>query len=149
MNNLARRNIDTLISPSLASPFGGLDQLLRGFFVRPFDLEGLGSLKVDICEDDDKYHIHADMPGVKKENIKVQIEGDVVSISAENKQENIVREGERVLHSERQFGHISRSFRLAREVDETSAKASFNDGVLELTLPKKPEGSAGTSLMIE
>jgi len=119
------------------------DDLFRGFFVRPVDFEGapaqLPTIKLDVKEQADCYLIHADLPGVKKEDIHVIVDGNQVSISAEVKQEKEVREGERVLRSERHFGKLSRAFQLAQEIDDSKAGAKFNDGVLELTLPKRTE----------
>jgi HSP20 family protein len=77
------------------------------------------------------------MPGIRKEDIHVSIDGPVVSITAERKQEKDVKEGERVLRIERYFGKISRSFQLGQDIDDNAASAKFTDGVLELTLPKK------------
>lgn len=81
--------------------------------------------------------VRADIPGVKKEDIKVNVDGNVVSISAEVKQEKEEKEGERVIRSERYRGEVSRSFSLGQDVDEGAAQAKYADGVLELTLPKK------------
>jgi len=77
------------------------------------------------------------IPGAKKDDIHVSIDGNLVSISTEVKQEKDTKEGERVLRSERYYGKVSRSFQLGSDVDEAQAVAKFNDGVLELTLPKK------------
>ena len=118
-----------------------LDDLFRGFFVRPVDFNGasqqLPSIKMDVTEQGNDYLVHAELPGVKKPDIHVIVEGNQVSISAEIKQKKENREGERLLRSERYFGKVSRSFQLAQEIDETQAVAKFNDGVLELTLPKR------------
>jgi HSP20 family protein len=84
----------------------------------------------------------AELPGVKKEDIKVNIDGDAVSITAEARVEKEAKEGERVLHSERFVGKVSRAFRLAEEIDESRASAKYSDGVLELTLPKKAAPAA-------
>jgi HSP20 family protein len=81
--------------------------------------------------------VAADLPGVKKEDIQVAIDGAQVTLSAEVKREKEVAEGERVLHVERAYGKVSRSFTLPQELDEAKAEAKFRDGVLELTLPKK------------
>ena len=119
------------------------DDLFRGFFVRPVDYDGAQtqppSIKMDVKEQGDCYLIHADLPGVKKEDIHVVVDGNQVSVSAEVKQENETREGDRVLRSERYFGKVSRSFQLGQEIDDGKAAAKFNDGVLELTLPKRTE----------
>ena len=116
------------------------EDLMRGFFVRPMEL-GMHmespTMKIDVSEKDGAYTVHADLPGMKKEDIHVQIEGSTVSISAERKQEREVKEGERVLRTERSFGKISRSFDLGLPLDEGKADAKFKDGVLELTLPHK------------
>lgn len=116
------------------------DELFRGFFVRPVDF-GQGreapEMRVDVKENERAYLVHAELPGIKKEDIQVDIDGAVVSISAERKQEKEVKENDRVLRTERYFGKVSRSFQLAQEIDESQTVAKYNDGVLELTLPKK------------
>jgi HSP20 family protein len=121
--------------------FDPIDDLFRGFFVKPMDFPNNAlanpSFKVDVKERENAYILHADLPGVKKEDIHVQIDGNLVSISSEIKQEKESNQGERVLRSERYFGKIARSFQLGHEVDEAQANARFADGVLELTLPKK------------
>lgn len=117
-----------------------LDDFFRGFFVRPVemgkDMEA-PTVKLDVKEQEKAYVVHAEMPGIKKEDIHVTIEGGTVSISAERKAEKEVKEGERVLRSERYFGKVARSFQLGQDVDDAKATAKFTDGVLELTLPKK------------
>ncbi len=117
------------------------EDLFRGFFVRPVDLDGSAqqppSIKMDVKEQGDNYLVHAELPGVKKEDIHVVVDGNQVSISAEVKQEKEVKEGERVLRSERYYGKVSRSFQLGQEIDDAKAAAKFNEGVLELTLPKR------------
>ncbi len=117
------------------------DDLFRGFFVRPMDFNGAPaqtpSIKMDVQEQGESYLVHAELPGVKKEDIHVVVEGNLVSISAEVKQEKETKEGHRVLRSERYFGKVSRSFQLEQDLDDTQASAKFNDGVLELTLPKR------------
>ena len=79
---------------------------------------------------------------MKKEDIQVSIDGNRVSISAETKMEKEEKEGEKMLRSERYSGKVARSFTLANEVDEAQAQAKYSDGVLELTLPKKPGATA-------
>jgi HSP20 family protein len=120
-------------------PFGDIDDLFKGFFVRPVLFEGQPQMeiKIDLKEDDKAYTVKADIPGVKKEDIHVSVEGNRVSISAETKMEKEEKEGEKVLRSERYCGKVARSFTLTHDVDEANAKAKYSDGVLELTLPKK------------
>ncbi|MBP5987791.1 MAG: Hsp20/alpha crystallin family protein [Azonexus sp.] len=117
------------------------DDLFRGFFVRPVDFNGAPaqppSIKMDVKDQGDNYLIHAELPGVTKEDIHVIVDGNQVSISAETKQEKEDKEGERILRSERYFGKVSRSFQLEQDIDDSKAAAKFNDGVLELTLPKR------------
>src|SRR2546427_12646359 len=79
----------------------------------------------------------AEVPGVRKEDIQVTIAGAYVTLSADVKREKEISQDERVLHTERVFGKVTRSFTLPQEVDEAKAEARYHDGVLELTLPKK------------
>lgn len=125
-------------------PFGDIDDLFKGFFVRPALFEGQPQMqiKMDVKENDSAYTVHADIPGVKKEDIHVSIEGNQVSISAESKMEKEEKQGEKVLRSERYVGKVARSFTLAHDVDEAKAQAKYSDGVLELTLPKKAVSAA-------
>ncbi len=122
------------------------DDLMRGFLVRPMSMpaeaQALGQVKVDVKEDDKAYTVHADLPGVKKEDIHVNIEGNSVSISAEVKRETEQKEGEKLLRSERYHGKVYRSFTLGHDIDEAAAKAKLDNGVLDLTLPKKAAGTA-------
>ena len=123
-------------------PFPDMDDFFRGFFLRPVRVgggeeAGLDRVKLDVGEDDKAYKIHAELPGVKKEDIKVSIDGNVVSISAEVKRESEQKEGEKVVRSERYYGTLSRAFALEADVDENQCQAKYQDGVLELVLPKK------------
>ena len=121
-----------------------VDDLFKGFFVRPVAFEGRGEaprMKVDVAEKNGAYQISAELPGVRKEDIQVTIDGSQVSLSAEVKREKEVPQDERLLHTERSYGKVTRSFSLPQEVDEAKAEAKFRDGVLELTLPKKAAAS--------
>ena len=123
-----------------------LDDLFRGFFMHPVRFEGQPEMdmqiKMDVKEDDKAYKVHAEIPGVKKEDIHVDIDGKNVSISAEVKNEKEVKDGEKLLRSERYYGRVSRSFVLAQDVDDGASQAKYKDGVLELTLPKRKATSA-------
>jgi len=117
-----------------------LDDLFRGFFVRPVSLEGEHNavpFRVEITEKDNAYVLRGDLPGVKKDDINVSVDGDTVAITAEVKTEKDVKDGERVLRSERYYGKLYRAFTLGQAVEENSVQAKYADGVLELTLPKK------------
>jgi HSP20 family protein len=127
-------------------PFGELfDDFFKGYFVRPVMGEGRENaprVKIDVTEQNGSFKVLAEIPGVKKEDIKVNVDGDQVSITAEVKQEKDVKEGERLVHSERFYGKTSRAFRLGYEIDEAKVQAKYNDGVLELVLPKKQTAAA-------
>lgn len=97
---------------------------------------------MDVAENDKEYRVLAELPGVKKDEISITINGNEVAVSAEVKQEKVAANGETVLRAERYYGKIERAFTLHHEVDDTSAKAKYNDGVLELTLPKKSVAAA-------
>lgn len=116
----------------------GIDDLFRGFFapVRR-EVDSPVSIKVDVTENDKGYVVHAEIPGVRKEDIHVTIEGNQISIAAEVKRESEKKEGERVLRSERYYGSSYRSFVLPTEIDETTSEAKYDNGVLELKLAKK------------
>ena len=122
-------------------PFNELvDDLCKGFLVRPMAFEGraeLPRMKVEVAEKNGAYVVTAELPGARKEDIDVAIDGAQVTLTAEVKREKEVSRDERVLHTERSFGKVSRSFALPQELDEAKAEAKFRDGVLELTLPKK------------
>ncbi len=122
------------------------DDFFRGFALRPFfrGAEIEPQMRLDVKEDDKAYTVKAEIPGVKKEDIKVSVEGNLVSISAEVKQEKEESVGKKVVRSERYYGAVSRSFTLAQDVDQGGAQAKYADGVLELTLPKKAGGAKKT-----
>jgi HSP20 family protein len=123
-----------------------IDEFFAGFF-RPVTTNGRSAangqndIRIDVREDDKSYTVEAVVPGVKKEDISVDIDGNEISISAEVKNEKEVKEGERVLRTERFYGKTSRRFALAHEVDEAAAEARYEDGVLKLYLPKKASSS--------
>ena len=116
----------------------------NGFWLKPlpFPAETELAMKIDVKEDDKGFTVKADIPGVKKEDIQVDIDDDQVSLRAEVKQEKEKKEGEKTVYSERSYGMVSRSFTLPVDVDAKGAKAEYKDGVLNLTLPKKGNGSA-------
>jgi HSP20 family protein len=127
-------------------PFGELvDDLFKGYFVRPAGYEidePVRRMKIDVTEQNGDYKVLAELPGVKKDDIRVSIDGDQVSITTEARAERDAKDGERVLHSERYLGKISRAFRLGSEIDESKASGRYTEGVLELTLPKKATAAA-------
>lgn len=123
-------------------PFEDIDDLFKGVFLRPMRLETQDAaqgmrIKVDVKEDEKSYLVHAEVPGVKKEDIHVSIDGNQVSISAEIKREKEDKQGEKLLRSERYYGKVARAFTLAQDVDQEGASAKYENGILELTLPKR------------
>ena len=122
------------------------DVAFRDFFrnmLRPtrLDLETTApDIRLDLKEAEKAYTVHAEIPGVSKEDIEVSIEGNLVTIRAEVKREK-EEKGETMLRSERYYGAVARSFTLATDVDEKTATAKYSDGVLELMLPKKAGGT--------
>lgn len=94
------------------------------------------AMRLDVTEDEKAYKVKAELPGVKREDIAVDVDGSQVSIGAEVKREKEEKRDEKVVHSERYFGRQFRSFTLGSEIDRRNVVAKFADGVLELTLPK-------------
>jgi HSP20 family protein len=120
---------------------GRLDGLFNEFFRPAFAWEsGTASeplpIRVDVRETPEAYTVAAELPGVKKDEINVEIEGNEVTISAQTKRAS-AKDGEKLLRVERFYGNAARRFALPQDLDEGKAQAKFSDGVLELTLPKK------------
>lgn len=140
---------------SLITRSGLLDDFFKdvapGFFVKPLHGDPLPSpsqMKIDVKEAADAYTVQAEIPGVSKEDIHVVIDGPVVTLRAEVKQQDRQSEDEKVLRTERYYGAVARSFQLASDIDNEKAKARYENGVLTLTLPKK-SAMAGQRLNIE
>jgi len=104
--------------------------------------------RMDVTENDKEYRVLAELPGVKKEEINITINGNEVAVSAEVKHDETVSNGETMLRAERYYGKIERAFALGQEVDEATAQAKYHDGVLELTLPKKITVAAAKRLAV-
>lgn len=121
-----------------------MEDMFRGF-MRPWRAEmtpRAPQIKLDVNENEANFLIKAEMPGVRKEDIDVRIDGNQVTISAELKKESDEKKEGRLVRSERQYGFASRSFTLSCAVDESKADAKMQDGVLKLTLPKKTTTSS-------
>jgi HSP20 family protein len=126
----------------------GIDDLFRGFF-RPVRVEKTAAaIKMDVTEQNGAYLVKAEIPGVGKDDIQVSIEGNQVTIGAEVKREKDVKDGERVLRSERYYGSVYRGFTLPVEVDEAASEAKYENGVLQLKLVKKP-ASTGRKITVQ
>ena len=124
------------------------NNLFQGFLVRPVGAPGSAPagaarpFSVEVVEDEKAYAVHAELPGVARDDIHVTIDGNDVAISAEVKNQREDRKEGRVLRSERYYGKLYRAFQLADAIDDTGAEAKYSDGVLELRLPKKAVTSA-------
>jgi HSP20 family protein len=93
---------------------------------------------VDVFEKDDNFVVKAELPGMKEDDINVSVRGDTLTIQGEKKTESEVKE-ENYYRSERSYGSFVRSIPLPSTVDATKIEASYEDGVLEVTLPKIAE----------
>lgn len=120
-------------------------ELTPGFYVRPLHGDSLPTptqIKIDVKEADQGYAVQAEVPGVSKEDIQVSIDGNVVTLSAEVKQSDSQTGEGKLLRSERYYGAVSRSFQLPADIDQETAKAKYDNGVLTLTLPRKKSGAS-------
>jgi HSP20 family protein len=123
-------------------PLFNVDDFFRGFRLAPMRRtdDTAPTMKIEVEEDDEAYTIHAEVPGAKKDDIKVTVDGNQVGISAEIKRESEKKEKGRLVHSERYYGNVYRSFSLDSAVDDAKGSATYKDGLLELVLPKKSSG---------
>lgn len=119
---------------SRLDPFGelGWPRVRRLFDVEPVE----PTIRLDVTESDKAFTVKAEIPGVAKEDIDVQVSGNQVSLSAEVKREKEEKKDETVVHTERYYGKQYRSFTLSQDIDRDKAEAKFDNGVLTLTLPK-------------
>lgn len=126
----------------LRDPFS--DDFFKGFALRPVYrlMEGEPQMRLDLSEDDKNFFVKAEIPGVNKDDIKVSVDGNQISVSAEVRKEKEEKQGARLLRSERYYGSVSRSFTLDENVDQAAAQAKYENGVLQLTLPKKHNGQS-------
>jgi len=120
--------------------FFDTDRFFGDFFTparrEPEDSGSFFAPRIDIKELKDHYEISAELPGVNKDDIHVDLNHGVLTLEAETKQENIEKSEGRVIRQERRFGKFVRSFNLGADVHENDITASFSDGVLTLNAPK-------------
>jgi HSP20 family protein len=109
---------------------------------RTVELPAAVRARMDVIDKGDKYAVSVDLPGVRKEDIQVSIDGARVAVTAENKSEREVKDGAKVLHTERYATTYARNFELPDEVTEEGADAAFENGVLRLTLPKRAQATS-------
>lgn len=123
------------------SPMHRMEEFLRdwGPGMALGELQDIPTVRCDVNETDQAYTIHAEMPGMRKEDIKVDVNANRVTISAETQEKKEQKEGEKVVRSEIYRGQMYRSFTLDHDVDESRAEAKYQDGMLELVLPKRAD----------
>ncbi len=117
---------------------------------RPLKAGNGGSLwapAVDIVDEKDQIKVKADLPGLKKEDVEVHVENDVLTIKGEKKEEKETKEKD-YIRSERYYGAFHRAFTLPASVDAAKVNAAYKEGVLEITLPKK-EGAKPKQTKVE
>jgi len=126
----------------MADPFK--DDFFKSIALRPMYriMEDQPMMRIDLKEDDKNFLVTAELPGVKKEDIKVSIDGNQVMLSAEIKRDKEEKEGEKTIRTERYHGKVSRTLVLDESVDQGHASAKYEDGVLQLTLPKQPQSQS-------
>ncbi len=138
MNMILRQRNGYPLRPTL---FGNLfDTMLEEFLSPAAEAAregGAFSPRIDVIETERGYQVEADLPGVTKNDVKVSVDGQRVTIEAEVRRETERKEGESVMHTERVVRKYARSFELPHEVDDAQAVAKLEHGVLTLTLPKK------------
>lgn len=124
-----------------------MDRLFEESFVSPRRREwpapAEGALALDMYETDDHVVVKSSIPGVKPEDVEINIKGNILSISGETKEEEEVKE-ENYIRRERRYGAFSRSLALPEGINADEAEAEFEDGVLKLTIPKAPEAKPKT-----
>jgi HSP20 family protein len=135
-------------------PYGIDDFFPELFFrrlTRPFEIAPAisGEIKIDITENDKDYEVRAEIPGAKKEDIRISVDSNFVSISAEARKEKEEKsKGGRVLVRETSYGAVSRGFSLSSEIDDKGVVAKLDDGILKLTLPKR-EGAKARRIEVQ
>lgn len=120
-NNLLDNMLEELLTPAAEAAREG----------------GAVSPRIDVIESERGYQVEADLPGVSKNDVKVSVDGQRVTIEAEVRRDTERKDGESVVHAERVVRKYARSFELPHEVDDAQAVARLENGVLYLTLPKK------------
>ncbi|HYM48156.1 MAG TPA: Hsp20/alpha crystallin family protein [Burkholderiaceae bacterium] len=121
-----------------------VDELFSDFFhranvpaARHSNTPAVSRARMDVLDKGGNFEVKVDLPGIRKDDIHVGIEGARVSINAESKDSSETKNGDKVLYSERYSTSYARSFELPADVTEEGADARFEDGVLTLSLPKR------------
>jgi len=136
----------TRLDPFRFDPFRNVEEVMRDFSLIPAlrgnDVEP--TIRMDVEETDKAYIVKADMPGMKKEDIQVAIEGNQITIQSESAAEKEEKQEGKVVRRERYWGHQYRCFSLPQEINDQAAHAQYENGVLMLNLPKKTGGVSKT-----
>ena len=137
--------------PSRTSLFDDLfHDMASGFYIRPLHGDPLPSqIKLDLRESGDDYLLQAELPGVAKEDIHVDVHGKLVTLKAEIRQHDSQNKEDRALRSERYYGSVSRTVELPVEVAPDKVSARFDNGILTLQLPKQAVTPAPHRIPIE
>lgn len=131
------------------NPYREMEDFENSFFNNYFGDRGLNALKADITDEGDSYQLKADLPGFKKEDIHLELEGDELTLTAQRHSEHEEKDKkDKFVRCERSYGTFSRSFETTGiQTDKITAK--YEDGVLTLRLPKKEAAAAPRKLEIE
>lgn len=139
MFELTRRNSNNM---STYNPFREMEEMERRFFGPHFDdfFRGaeLCAFKTDVTDEGDHYLLEADLPGFRKEDIRLELDGDLLTVRAERHSNVEQKEKHQVVRVERSYGAYSRSFDVSG-IRTEDIKAKYDNGVLQLTLPKKEQ----------
>jgi len=127
------KNNHELLRDSMIPKF--FNNVFNDFFPETASDSRFFSPKVDIVEKDNQFEVHASLPGMKKEEIKIDLKKDLLTISGERKFQNEQKEAKYHL-VESHYGSFSRSFNLPETVSKENIQAEFKDGILTLVLPK-------------
>jgi HSP20 family protein len=141
MNNLIRSG-----DRSLGWGFlGDVDNILNGFLRAPMTSSLNTSVHfpaIDISETDSAYLVKADMPGMRKQDFDITVSDGVLTINAEHAEETNEKDNGRLIRQERSYGKFSRSLRIGSDVDDKKVTAKYQEGILNLTLPKEAKAQA-------
>jgi HSP20 family protein len=133
-----------------SSPFGVLRRFMEDID-RMFapEHEALWAPQIEVLEKDGKLVVRADLPGLKSEDVRVDVDHGLLTISGERKREKVEKREEGTYHSERSYGSFLRRVALPEDVDADKIEAKFEDGVLEVTIPATPPGPRGKSIPVK
>lgn len=148
-NSLTR--FDSLNDLARFEPLRGVEEFFRDFRLNHGlrELDVSPAIKMDVTETEQAYTVKAELPGINKEDIKVAVDAKRVTITAETKRDSEQNEGGTVVRSERYYGQQYRCFALDHEIDEQRSTAKYENGVLELVLPKKEGKQSARKLTID